>query len=317
MVARVVVGAAVSTCLLSITAALTLGGGVTAIVAATALVTYMVASAILLVRGEERWLGLMLLPGMVASPILLALPKGSVLSETAAVVFIGGSFLAVVYRAFRNAGTSTGGGRTSLSRHDLFVASGHLLHGVLCGLAISVVVIQTGRTSPDGSFARLLLPVPMLATLGVMEWQLHTFRARMAIHIHALVSCGRFPSVARRELLRSLTVCVVSNATVALAVLIVVRIHGGSFAAGSMAIQCALGAAFFTDLIIVMFDRLDLVLRSWLIGFTLGLLSLGAVLLVENDTALAIHWAAFTLVSVVLVLLLVHVRTVVSVAMNH
>ena len=79
VVARVVVGAAVSTCLLSIAAALTLGGGVTAIVAATALVTYMVASAILLVRGEERWLGLMLLPGMhcLADPARLAEGIGS------------------------------------------------------------------------------------------------------------------------------------------------------------------------------------------------------------------------------------------------
>ena len=188
---------------------------------------------------------------------------------------------------------------------------------MLCGLAISVVVIQSGPTSPEDSFARLLLPVPMLATLGVMEWQLHTFRARMAIHIHALESCRRFPSLAWREFLRSLAICVASNATVAVAVLIAVRIHGGSFPAGSMAIQCALGAVFFTDLIVVMFDRLDLVLHSWLTALGLGVAAFGTLLLLDNDAALAFRWAASVLVAVVLVALLVHARTVVSIAMNH
>jgi hypothetical protein len=135
--------------------------------------------------------------------------------------------------------------------------------------------------------------------------------------IHSLESCREFPRMAWHEFLRSLAICAASNATAAVAVMIAVRIHGGNIAAGSMAIQFALGAAFFTDLIIVMFDRLDLVLRSWLIGFASGLAALGTVFSIENDTALAVRWAAFALVFVVLVSLLVHVRTVVSAAMNY
>ena len=135
--------------------------------------------------------------------------------------------------------------------------------------------------------------------------------------IHTQGSCHEFPTLARREFFRSAAICVGSNATVALAVVIAVRIHGGSFAAGSMAIQCALGAAFFTDLIIVMFDRLDLVLRSWLIGFALGVATLGMVMLIENDMTVAIRWAVPALVSIVLVSLLVQVRVVVSSASNY
>ncbi len=318
MVGRVIVGAVVSTCVLSTAAALTLGGGATAVLAATALVTYMVASAILLVRAEERWLALMLLPGMLASPIVLVAPSGSVISQAVAIVMIGGSFVAVVLRALRDTSLrSHGGGPTTFARRDFVLASGHLLHGVFCGLAISLVVIQTGPASPENAFARLLLPVPMLATLGVLEWQLHTFRARVARLIHTRESCREFPKQAWHQFLRSLAICVGSNATVAIAVVVAVRVHGGNFASGAMAIQCALGAAFFTDLIIVMFDRLDLVLRSWLIGFAVGLASLGRLVLIDDDTALAIRWAAFALVSIVLVSLLVHARTVVSAAMNY
>ena len=197
------------------------------------------------------------------------------------------------------------------------IAAGHLLHGVFCGLAISIVVIQAGPATPENAFARLLLPVPMLATLGVMEWQLHTFRARAARLIQTLGSCRVFPRRAWHVFLRSLAICAGSNAAVALGVVAAVRIHGGSIAVGSMAIQCALGAAFFTDLIIVMFDRLDLVLRSWLIGFAAGVMSLCTVMLIGGDTARALRLAAVVLVSAVLVSLLVHVRTVVSAVMNY
>lgn len=317
MIGRVVAGAAVSTCLLSTAAAMIFGGGATGVVASTALVTYMVASAILLVRAEEMWLGLMLLPGLLASPIVLVAPVGSVFSQAVAVVVIGGSFVAVVLRALRNARFRTHGGPPSFARHELLAASGHLFHGVLCGLAVSLVVIQTGHASPEDAFARLLLPVPMLATLGVMEWQLHTFRARVAVLTHSLESCREFPRLAQREFLRSLTICVAANGVAALAVVIAVRIHGGNIAVGALIVQCALSAVFFTDLIVVLFDRLDLVLRSWLTGVAAGVATLDTVLLAENDAALALRWAGFMLVLVVLISLLIHVRTVVSAAMNH
>jgi hypothetical protein len=316
-VSRIIAGSAVSTCLLATTAALALGGSTSDVTAATGLVTYMVASAILLVRAEESMLALMLMPGLFASPIVLIAPSGSVLSHAVAIVLIGGSFVAVLIQALRDTTFRTRGGKPIFARNDLIVASGHLLHGVLCGLSISLVVIQTGNAAPENEFARLLLPVPMLATLGVMEWQLHTFRARVAILIHSLGSCRDFPKLARREFLRSLAMCVSSNATVALAVVIAVQIHGGDVAIGALAAQCALGAVFFADLILVLLDRLDLVQRSWLTAVALGVASLFMVLALDNEVSLAVRRAGFVLVSVVLVSLLIHVRTVVSAVMSH
>ena len=188
---RVLAGAAVSTWLVSTLATMVAGGGGADVGATTALVTYMAASAILLVRAEERWLALLLLPGALASAYVLARSNGSVFSRSAAVVVIGGSFFAVLCRASRQLRLRKSQSGRFGSR-DVLAGSGHLLHGVICGLAVSLVVIRTGHASAENNFGRMLLPVPLLAALGAMEWQLHTFRARMARLLNSLGSIKQF-----------------------------------------------------------------------------------------------------------------------------
>lgn len=318
IMARVVAGSMVATFIVSIAATLIAGGGVIAVVATTALVTYMVASAILLVRAEERWLAALLFPGALASAFVLAKSNGSDLSRTIAVVAIGGSFVAVVCRAVRRARLHTNAADGRFVRRDLLIASAHLLHGVICGVAVSVVVIQLRHPSPENEFGRMLLPVPLLASLGVMEWQLHTFGSRMSRLIHSLESMDRFPALSRRVFYRSLGICVAAIVTPAAAVVIAIRIHGGGVPMAALTVQCALGAVFFTDLIMVLLDRVDLVLRSWLCGIAAGIVAFSiTVLITGTESSAAVLPAAAVLVAVVLVSLLLHVRQVVATAMNH
>lgn len=316
---RVVAGAAVSTLLISIVTTSFAGGGATALVATTLLVTYMATSAILLVRAEERWLALLLLPGALASAFVLVGANGSMVSRTVAIVFIGGSFLGVVCRALRRAKLHVD--KTSRGRfgsRDVLAGSGHLLHGVICGLAVSLVVIRTGHASAENNFGRVLLTVPLLAALGVMEWQLHSFRSRIAHLTHSLESIEDFPRPARRVFFRSLAICVAAMAIPAGGVMIAVRIHGGDIAVGALILQCVLGAVLFTDLIMVLLDRLEIVLRSWLIGIAAAGVSLLATLALTNrDLGESVFPSACLLVAVVLVLLLFEAREVVSAAMNH
>ncbi len=315
---RVVAGAAFSTLLISTVAAVAFGGGTTAVIATTALVTYMATSAILLVRAEERWLALLLLPGALASVFVLISSKGSLVSHIVTIVFIGGSFIAVAGRALRQARLHVDVRRSRFVRRDSLVACGHLLHGVICGLAVSLVVIQTGHPAPGNEFGRMLLPVPLLAALGVMEWQLHTFRSRNAQLIHSLQSVEQFPRPARRVFFRSFATCIAAITLPAGAVMLAVHIHGGDIPFGALALQCALGAVFFTDLILVLLDRLDLVLRSWLAGIDLaGVALLAIIVFTDRDVRAAAFLAACLLVATVLVLLLIETREVVAVAMNH
>lgn len=316
---RVVAAASGSTLLISIITASFAGGGATAVVATTALVTYMATSAILLVRAEERWLALLLLPGTLASAFVLVAPNGSMVSRTVAIVFIGGSFLAVVCRALRQAKLHVDKeSRARFGSRDVLSGSGHLLHGVICGLSVSLVVIQTGHAATENNFGRMLLPVPLLAALGVMEWQLNTFRFRIARLTHSLTSIEDFPGPAQRVFFRSLAICVAAMSIPAVGVMIAVHVHGGDVAVGALTLQCGLGAVLFTDLILVLLDRLALVLRAWLVGIAAAGVMFSATLALTNrDLVGSVFPSACLLVAVVLLLLLFEAREVVSAAMNH
>jgi hypothetical protein len=316
--ARVVVGSAFSTLLVSSAVALCIGGGGTAVAATTALATYMVASAVLLVRSEEQWLAVLLLPGALASIVVLAGSNDSNFSRTLVFFAIGGSFLAVLCRALRRPRFRPAVGSGALDRHDVRSASAHLVHGLICGVAVSLVVIQTGHPSSDDEFGRTLLSVPLLASLGVMEWQLHTFRARMARLTHSLHSIEEFPRLAWQVFLRSFATCVDSVAIPAIGVVIAARIHGGRIPAGALVVQCVLGAVFFADLILGLLDRIDLVLRSWICGLVIGGIALtGHLIFTRADFGDALFAASSAFVAVVLILLLLQTHAVLSSAMNH
>ncbi len=317
MTLRIVGGAMFSTLLLSTGVALVAGGGITAIAATTGLVSYMVASGILLVRAEERWLAALLVPGSIAAIVVLSGPKGSTPSQVLAIVVVNGSFLAVVVRALRRPRFRIDGGGGTFDRHDMAVAAGHLLHGVICGIAVTLVVVPLGDAS-DNEFGRIIVPVPLLASLGIMEWQLHTFRSRIARSIHTLDWIGMFPHTARLEFFRAFTICATALVIPAIAVMIAMRIHGSDVATIALIAQCVLGLTFFTDLIVGLLDRLDLVLRSWLSGIAVGALTLGAALVFTTADANTVAFvAAAVAVAVVLSSLLIQAREVVSAAMNH
>jgi hypothetical protein len=277
----------------------------------------MVASAILLVRSEEQWLALLLLPGALASVYVLARSNGTVFSRTAAVVVIGGSFLAVLCRAIRQLHVRNSAGSRFAPRDGL-TASKHLLHGVICGVAVSLIVIQSGHPSAANRFGHNLLPIPLLASLGAMEWQLHTFRARMARLIHSLGSIEKFPELARRVFYRSFIICVVAIVTPAIGVMVAIAIHGGDLSVEALLVECGLGAVYFIDLIMVLLDRLDLALRSWLTGIAAGLVALAALsAITARDLGSILYPAAAVMVAVVVCSLLFYSREVVSAAMNH
>jgi hypothetical protein len=314
---RVLVGAVVSTWIVATLATILAGGSGADVAATTSLVTYMVASAILLVRSEEKWLALLLLPGALASAYVLARSEGTIFSRTAAVIIIGGSFVAVLCRAIRQLRVHNPG-VTRFAQRDALTAPKHLLHGVICGVAVSLIVIQRGHPSPENRFAHELFPIPLLASLGAMEWQLHTFRARMARLIHSLGSIEKFPHLARRVFYRSFIICVVAIVTPAIAVAVAIGVHGGDMSIEALTVECGLGAVYFVDLIMVLLDRLDLALRSWLLGIAAGLVALAAMsALTARDLGSIVYPAAAVLVAVVLGSLLFYCREVVSAAMNH
>jgi hypothetical protein len=82
-------------------------------------------------------------------------------------------------------------------------------------------------------------------------------------------------------------------------------------------LQCVLGAAFFADLILMLLDRIDIVLRAWLAGLLVAGAVRGVATAMSVDSERAALASGAALVLLVLVLLLIAARRVVTTAMSH
>ncbi len=309
-------GACAIAMLLALGAVVAVGGGMTAIVMTISLALFTAASAIMLFHDEERWSALVLAPGWVVSIVVLGTPDGTV-QGTFVAAAIGGSCVAIVASSLRHVAFR----RRSdvlLGRHGWMIAGKHLLHGLICGVAVSIVVTQGQHdTSGAGEFAQTSLSVPLLATLGIAEWQLRTFRSRTAHLARTLESFQDFPKRAWAECRRSLLIYATSITVATVFVAAFVQ-HHQLLPISLAAVQIVLGCAFFLDLLVVALGRLDLVLGSWAGGVCAGvawLVGSGGVGSAVSDGRL---WpsACIGLVAT-FIALLGSARVVASTAMNH
>jgi len=314
---RFLIGSIISTLVLSLVAAMIFGGDLVSISVATALVTFMVASSILLLHQQQQWSALLIAPGVVLSCIVLIAPLGTVPGPMVA-LFIAGSFIAVLLRSTRHVHLRWPSGML-LGHRDFRISLGHLLHGLLCGLAVVAIVIQGEHLAPAlDDLARVLVPVPMLATLGVMEWQLRTFRSRASGLTQTMETMDRFPERAWAQCRRSLLIYLTAISTVTALVWIIAAANGQRIPSSVLAVQIVLGISFLCDLMIVTLDRLDLVLKSWLLGLTVGLAWLAVEIWGFGTAVETALWHASCAGGIcVCVALAGCTRNVASTAMNH
>lgn len=261
---RCLIAAVVSTGALATVAADLFGGEGSSVVAATALVTFMVASAVLLVKGEELWSAVLLAPGVVIAVVVLVGGDEVITGSTARVV-IAASAAAVAVRALRHVRIRRLRSR-SLQRLDLLHAAGHLVRGCLCGIAASVVIIGIDPLSSDDTVSRALLSSPLLVTLGVMEWQLRTFRAGALRLLQSDRSTDEFAGLVSKTSSRSIGLYVTSISIAALGVAAVIHARTGEWVLGALFAQVLLGTVFFLELILLALNQLRVVLRGWLVA---------------------------------------------------
>ncbi|MFM2076527.1 MAG: hypothetical protein RJA49_417, partial [Actinomycetota bacterium] len=145
--------------------------GVTAAAAAVCLTTFMVASAVLVLEERLRLAVLCLAPALVVSVVELVHPSlpasvvvGSVAVTTAATV---GSAWTLVQGPIPEG---------VLFTEELRRVAVHLVHGLVCGAALAAVVFASARAI-ERAEVRGVVSVPIVLSLGVMEWQLRTFRS--------------------------------------------------------------------------------------------------------------------------------------------
>jgi|SRR3984885_11321259 len=233
-----------------------LGGTDACVFVAVALGTYIAASGVLLFHRAEWLLGLSLVPAIVGS----ILGQGIISHRAAAwcVVASAGLVLVAALRplAWRRWHLP------SLRSVEWQRAAKFFVYGIGCGLLTSVVVgFGTGGTGTGE--AMVIAVIPLLLTLGLMEWHLRSFRSRATAALSTTSDLRAFARRVRGAMFRSVGTYVAVLAIVSVAALIVGHERHTAMAPLLLGTVDALGICFFLALLLVSSGQINRVLITW------------------------------------------------------
>lgn len=264
-------------------------------------VAYMVASGILLLHGDEWVLAISLVPTLTAAVVAVGASgwhAAGAVAITAQVVAV----VIVVVGAARRARWAHPR-RPRLLRADLGSALSHGLHGACCGAGVSVVLTLATRGQPVGGVG--IVAWPLLASLGVMEWQHRTLARTVHRLQHSVCSVRRFSTMSGWALVRSmalygLTVCAISGA-----VAVVFAVRERPIPVRPLVAQSLVGLALFVDLVAVSHAGIRRVLRCWLVGLTATAVSLWVLVEARPPMSMVDAWHCALVVAGIVAILLV------------
>ncbi len=252
-----------------------LGGGESNVVVAVCLGVYIAASGMLLFRQKEWLLAACLLPAAIGS--VLALGAGRLtISHRAASWAVVASACLVVVAANRHLFTR-GWHRPALLSIDRQRTVKYVFYGLGCGLLTSVFIGFSAASG--GAHGSLVIAVlPLLLTLGLMEWQLRSFRSRATGALGSSSDLGRFARRVWAALLRSVGSYVAALAVLSAVGIIVARaVHAEMVPLLLLTVGC-IGVTFFLALLFETAGRINLVLVCWAATFTV----LGVILAIDR-----------------------------------
>ena len=233
--------------------------------AAVGLAVYITMSGILLLQKAERLLAVCLVPGAIGAvlahvggPVAITPRAGS----WSVVVSVG----LVVLTAHRTA-FSGGWRRPRLVGSDLSRGLHYLLIGTSCA-SVTSAVIGFGAAAHARGGTLAIAVWPLLLTLGVMEWQIHSFRGRGAAALSTTTGLGPFARAGRRAFLTSCAIYAALLADFSLLALVVGEVRHAVLLPLLLAAEGLLGVAFFLGMILQSSTRPDLTLHAWAVSLT-------------------------------------------------
>jgi len=234
---------------------------------------YVTAFAILLVHEELAAVTATLIPCVLLALLYFngwpVVVPGKVVTG-----IVGAALLLVLVASLRHAARQWWR-RPRLLAGDRRLALRHVITGICSGLAISVTAVLAGDESRSGSLV-VLSAYPIVITLGVLEWQLRSYRFRANQALDRTGGSALFAGAAFGAFLRALGWYVTSLACVSGVIAGVVLSHGQHLPVTLLVTDDLLGVVFFVGLVVASCSRVDLVMRSWLAGvvtFAVGLLA--------------------------------------------
>jgi hypothetical protein len=148
-------------------------------------------------------------------------------------------------------------------------------YGACSGVAVSTVTVFAYGARGLGPLALVALPV--MLSLGVLEWQLRTFRARASKALRVSPTLAVFERRVVGIFLRSTACYLAALVSVSTAVALLLAASGHDLPLLSLGAEDAIGVTLFTGMVISMCSALHLGVRSWLAGGVAFVLALGVV----------------------------------------
>ena len=109
---------------------------------------------------------------------------------------------------------------------------------------------------------------PLLLTLGVMEWQVRSFRGRGEAALSTTTGLERFARAGRRAFLTSCAIYVASLAAFSALALVVGEVRHVVLLPLVLAAEGVLGVAFFLGMMMQSSTRPDITLNAWAVSLT-------------------------------------------------
>ncbi len=278
--ALVALGSLVVTVLACLAAAVvacwTLGGNEWSAVTVVGIGAYVAASGIMVFQRSELLLALCMVPAAIGSLLSLGhLPMASARPAAAWCVVATVVLAAVVANRFV---LTDRWRRPGLTRADWMQATKFLVYGTSCGLLLAALI--GFASGVNGSARALSIAVwPLLLTLGLMEWQLRTFRSRATAALSTSFDLDDFGRRVGRAFRRSIGLYVSALALLSVGCLIVGHRHHLPEVPLLLASVGTMGVAFFMALLLACAGRINLVLGCWAATFSV----LAATLIAEQQ----------------------------------
>jgi hypothetical protein len=264
--------ALISTAALGLAGDSLLGGSYSGVLFAAASCAFMTAAAELVVHGEERMIGGLLLPGAIGSLVFVTRVPFA-LPVVATVVLSAVSVVATVFAALRHL-PARWWRQPALTTADVPTAVRYFATGLCCGFFVGLFIVLEPAKAGSHSWPAAAA-YPMILSLGAMEWQLRSLRAGAWGASFRTNDVDEFARVVRKRLARSAFMYLVVLAVMTAAVQALAHFRGVLVPRPLLAAGTCLAVAFFFALVVSSCGRMELVLRAWLAGLaTLGVWAL-------------------------------------------
>jgi hypothetical protein len=248
-------------------------GSWSAVLTITVFCLYVASLTVLSVYKEAAAIALTLAPALLVSAATLADPSNRYLrtADVVAVALTVAASLALALRHARFAWWSP----QRLGTHERRSVLTFFSYGACCGVAVSAVTLVARGAQSLGPLSLVALPV--MLSLGVLEWQLHTFRARATRALQVAPTLAAFERRAVGDLVRSTACYLTTLLVVSAAVGLLRAATGHQLPLLALGAEDAIGVTLFTGMVVSMCSALHLGVRSWLAGGLTFALAVAAV----------------------------------------